>query len=82
MTQHSNTKTGNTDESVLISLNRYGPQTMDQLTNTLAAFTWAQIFGSVDRLSRAGQVVLRQAGPDYCVALPNQSFIETAYDRT
>ena len=73
MSQHHGMRTVNTDESVLISLNRYGPQTLDQLTNTLAEFTWAQIFGSVDRLSRAGQVVLKQAGRDYHVALPGIS---------
>ena len=73
MSQHHEMRTVNTDESVLISLNRYGPQTMDQLANTLAELTWAQIFGSVDRLSRAGQVVLKQAGRDYHVALPGIS---------
>jgi hypothetical protein len=73
MTQHNGTRTVSTDESVLTSLNRYGSQTMDQLTNTLPEFTWAQIFGSVDRLSRAGQVVLTQMGRDYHVALPRRA---------
>lgn len=66
-----------TDESVLISLRTHGPQTMDQLTQTVTDLTWPQIFGSVDRLSRAGRVILTPMGREYEVALSVR--IETSH---
>ena len=51
-----------TDATVLRTLNRRGAQTIEGLS-TLTGIGWAQVFLSVDRLSRIGKVSLTPVRP-------------------
>lgn len=48
------------DEQLLTSLHRHGAQTVEQLVSSLPGGSWAQVFLSIDRLSRSGAVSLQR----------------------
>lgn len=48
-----------TDELLLEALRGMGPQTIESLCSSLPNMTWSQVFLAVDRLSRAGVVLLQ-----------------------
>ncbi len=56
-----------TDEKLIATLKRRGPMTIEELSSQ-AGVSWAQMFAAVDRLSRAGIVLLRRIGPEYLAA--------------
>lgn len=56
-----------TDEKLIAALKREGPLTIEELSSQ-SGMSWAQMFSAVDRLSRAGTVLLRRIGPAYQVA--------------
>ena len=58
----------NAETAVLTLLERQAPKTFEELM-ALSGLSASQVLLVVDRLSRAGTVVLRKAGPDYSVAL-------------
>jgi hypothetical protein len=55
------------DEKLVASLKRMGPLTIEELLSQ-SGMSWAQMFASVDRLSRTGAVMLRRIGAEYQVA--------------
>lgn len=57
------------DRKMLFTLRRKGPRTMEDLT-ALTGIGWAQVFLSVDRLSRIGKVSLTPVRPcEYRVSI-------------
>ena len=57
------------DRTMLWTLKRSGAQTMEELS-TLTGIGWAQVFLSVDRLSRIGKVSLTPLRPcDYRISI-------------
>ncbi len=57
------------DRKMLMMLRRRGPRTLEDLT-ALAGIGWAQVFLSVDRLSRIGKVSLTPVRPcEYRVSI-------------
>ncbi len=46
------------ETAILEELNRTGPCTFDELTRHLPAYSWNQLFLTVDRLSREGRLCL------------------------
>jgi DNA-binding MarR family transcriptional regulator len=58
----------NAEARLLAVLERQVPQTFEELM-VLSGLSASQVLLVVDRLSRAGSVVLRKSGPDYSVAL-------------
>lgn len=57
------------DRKMLFTLRRRGPRTMEDLT-ALTGIGWAQVFLSVDRLSRIGKVSLTPVRPcEYRVSI-------------
>lgn len=57
------------DRTMLWTLKRNGAQTMEGLS-TLTGIGWAQVFLSVDRLSRIGKVSLTPVRPcDYRISI-------------
>ncbi len=62
----------NAETAVLTLLERQAPQTFEELM-VLSGLSASQVVLVVDRLSRAGTVVLRKTGPDYSVALGGRS---------
>lgn len=58
----------NAEEKLLAVLERQAPQTFEELM-VLSGLSASQVLLVVDRLSRAGSVVLRKCGADYSVAL-------------
>lgn len=65
--------TGAAASIVIEILRQEGEQTLESLSRR-SGLGWAQVFGEIDRLSRAGVVWLRQAsGPDYYVSLTGAS---------
>ncbi len=55
-----------TDEKLVAALKRRGPLTIEQLSSQ-SGISWAQMFASVDRLSRSGFVRLQRTGAEYQV---------------
>lgn len=55
------------EEKLIASLKRKGPLTIEELSSQ-SGMSWAQMFAAVDRLSRAGAVMLRRIGSEYQVA--------------
>ncbi len=46
---------------------------LDELARSCSDLTWNQVFITVDRLSRTGQLLLTKKGPwDYTVRLPDK----------
>ena len=58
----------NAETRLLAVLDRQAPQTFEELM-VLSGLSASQVLLVVDRLSRAGSVVLRKSGPDYSVEL-------------
>lgn len=55
-----------TDEKLVAELKRTGPLTIEELSSQ-SGMSWAQMFAAIDRLSRAGAVLLRRTGSEYQV---------------
>lgn len=49
------------DSVILDQVKRIGPCTLENLVQSLSDLSWNQVFAVVDRLSRAGQLTLRQS---------------------
>jgi len=62
----------NAEAAVLTLLERQAPQTFEELM-AHSGLSASQVLLVVDRLSRAGTVVLRKSGMDYSVALGSTS---------
>ena len=66
---------GELDSRIEEVLRLGGQHTMEHLLRKFPDVTWAQVFSSVDRLSRSGKVVLQQTPyRDYLVS-PRASFL-------
>ena len=65
-----------TDEKLVAALKKRGPLTIEELSSQ-SRMSWAQMFASVDRLSRAGAVLLRRVGPEYQVAYNLRSGLDS-----
>lgn len=50
------------DDLILSVLETQGPRTIEDLAAALPTFGWSVVFLSIDRLSRAGRLLLRPAG--------------------
>jgi hypothetical protein len=61
-------------EAAIIELLRSsGPCCLDDVVTYLPNFSWGEVFGAVDRMSRDGRVLLRQLGySTYQIALHSQ----------
>ena len=58
------------DEWIFDELRKDGTQTFDRLSQALPAENWAPLFLAIDRLSRAGKIVIRPSKHgDYFVSL-------------
>lgn len=61
------------DEAVIEMLQKTDPCSMDDIVMQLPNLSWAEVFVTVDRLSRDGRVLLRQLGySTYQIVLPSQ----------
>jgi hypothetical protein len=49
------------DSMILDQVKKIGPCTLEKLVQSLTDLSWNQVFAVVDRLSRAGQLMLRQS---------------------
>jgi DNA-binding Lrp family transcriptional regulator len=58
----------NAEDTLLAVLEQQAPQTFEELM-VLSGLSASQVLLVVDRLSRAGSVVLKKCGPGYSVAL-------------
>jgi DNA-binding transcriptional ArsR family regulator len=56
------------EDRIVKLLREYGASSFDDLTQ-LAGLDWVTAFSIIDRLSRAGLVILRRQGTDYRVSL-------------
>jgi DNA-binding transcriptional ArsR family regulator len=56
------------EDRIVKLLREYGASSFDDLTQ-LAGLDWVTAFSIIDRLSRAGLVILRREGTDYRVSL-------------
>ena len=61
-------------EAAIIELLRSsGPCCLDDVVTYLPNFSWGEVFGAVDRMSRDGRVLLRQLGySTYQISLGSQ----------
>ena len=61
-------------EAAIIELLRSsGPCCLDDVVTYLPNFSWGEVFGAVDRMSRDGRVLLHQLGySTYQIALRSQ----------
>jgi len=58
------------ESAILETLERGGPCSLDELYQTLSAYSWNQVFAAVDRLTRNGRLLLRRPGRfDYWVSI-------------
>ena len=58
---------------ILEELSRTGPCTFDELTRHLPAYSWNQLFLTVDRLSREGRLHLQHpARVGFCISIAGQ----------
>lgn len=61
------------EEAVIEMLQKTDPCSMDDIVMQLPNLSWAEVFVTVDRLSRDGRVLLRQLGySTYQIVLPSQ----------
>lgn len=69
--------TGNADaeEAVLSMLQRYEVLMIEDLMTGRPDFSWAQLFLSVDRLSRRHLISLRRTGLSYQIRPTNQQWL-------
>jgi DNA-binding MarR family transcriptional regulator len=56
------------EDCVVQRLRAYGESSLEDLTR-LSGLDWVTVFSIIDRLSRAGFVVLKRNGSDYRVSL-------------
>jgi DNA-binding MarR family transcriptional regulator len=56
------------EDCVVQRLRAYGESSLEDLTRLLG-LDWVTVFSIIDRLSRAGVVVLKRNGSDYRVSL-------------
>ena len=56
------------EDCVVQQLRAYGESSLEDLTR-LSGLDWVTVFSIIDRLSRAGFVVLKRNGSDYRVSL-------------
>ena len=59
---HVRTELETVDERILSILRTHNGLTLEQMAASLTGAGWPQVFLAVDRLSRSGEVALRQAG--------------------
>jgi len=50
------------EEAIVEKLQIGGPCCLDDVVTSLPNFSWGEVFGAVDRMSRDGRVSLRQLG--------------------
>ena len=50
------------EEAVVETLQSSGPCCLDDVVAYLPNFSWGEVFGAVDRMSRDGRLSLRQLG--------------------
>jgi hypothetical protein len=61
------------EEAIIDMLRRSGRCCLDDVVAFLPNFSWGEVFGAVDRMSRNGRVLLRQLGySTYQIALRSQ----------
>jgi hypothetical protein len=48
--------------AIVETLRRSGPCCLDDVVTSLPSFSWGEVFGAVDRMSRDGRLSLRQLG--------------------
>ena len=65
MANHSDT-TG----TVMMTVSLVSNSDLEHLIVACADLTWNQVFLELDRLSRSGQIVMRQVSPGRCNATP------------
>ena len=62
-----------TEKVVIELLGRTGPCSLDDLVSFLPTLSWGDVFVTVDRMSRDGQVLVQQCGySTYQITLPSQ----------
>lgn len=52
--------TGNVEADILLNLERHGSCSIEDMLSHLPGYTWNQVFGAVDRLTRCARVSLRR----------------------
>jgi len=58
------------EAAIIETLRRSGPCCLDDVVAYLPNFSWGEVFGAVDRMSRDGRVLLYQLGySTYQIAL-------------
>jgi len=58
------------EAAIIKLLRKSGPCRLDDVVTYLPNHSWGEVFGAIDRMSRDGQVLLRQSGySTYQVAL-------------
>jgi len=50
------------EAAIIETLQRSGPCCLDEVVTSLPHSSWGEVFAAVDRMSRDGQVLLRQRG--------------------
>lgn len=50
------------EDAIVETLLRSGPCCLDDVVTSLRSFSWGEVFGAVDRMSRDGRLSLRQLG--------------------
>ena len=50
------------EEAIVEKLREGGPCCLDDVVTYLPNFSWGEVFGAVDRMSRDGRLSLRQLG--------------------
>ena len=50
------------EDAIVETLRKSGPCCLDDMVASLPGFSWGVVFGAVDRMSRDGQVSVRQVG--------------------
>lgn len=82
MTEESNTavESRSNDERILDSLRINGTQTIDRLSHAWPAEGWAPVFLAIDRLSRAGKIIIwPPKNGDYLVSVtPGKDLVNLA----
>jgi hypothetical protein len=70
------------EEAIVEKLRESGPCCLDDVVTYLPNFSWGEVFGAVDRMSRDGRLLLRQSGYSaYQVSLGSQ-FSHSTSSRT
>ena len=64
----------NADEAILKMLQRYDGLMMEDVIAGQPAFSWAQLFLAIDRLSRKHLIALYRVGLNYHIRLTNRAW--------